>query len=88
MMYKLKYTKHAIKQFFKLDRQNQILIQKWLMKNLEGCENPRIHGKSLTGDRSGQWRFRIGKFRIITEILDNELIILVIDVGHRREIYD
>ena len=87
-MYKLTYSKTAIKQFSKLDRQTQILLQKWLKKNLENCTDPRLHGKPLTADRSGQWRYRIGKYRIITDILDQELIILVLEIGHRREIYE
>ena len=87
-MYKLTYSKTAIKQFSKLDRQTQKLLQKWLKKNLENCTDPRLHGKPLTADRSGQWRYRIGKYRIITDILDQELIILVLEIGHRREIYE
>ncbi len=88
MMYKLTYSKNALKQFSKLDRQTQILLQKWLKKNLENCIDPRLHGKPLTADRSGQWRYRIGKYRVIADILDQELIILVLEVGHRREIYE
>ena len=48
----------------------------------------RQHGKGLTANRSGQWRYRIGDYRLICEIKDNELIILALSVGHRREIYD
>lgn len=88
MMYKLTYSKNALKQFSKLDRQTQILLQKWLKKNLENCIDPRLHGKPLTADRSGQWRYIIGKYRVIADILDQELIILVLEVGHRREIYE
>lgn len=57
-------------------------------KNLEQCENPRQHGKALTGDKSGQWRYRIGDYRIISEILDEEIQILVLEVGHRKKIYE
>ena len=87
-MYKLAYSKNAIKQFSKLDRQTQILLQKWLKKNIENCENPRLHGKPLTADRSGQWRYRIGKYRVITEIIDQKLIVLVLEIGHRQEVYE
>ena len=87
-MNKLDYSKNAIKQFSKLDRQTQILLQKWLKKNIENCENPRLHGKPLTADRSGQWRYRIGKYRVITEIIDQKLIVLVLEIGHRREVYE
>lgn len=55
---------------------------------MQGCENPRQHGKSLVGDKSGQWRYRIGDYRLICEIHDEEITILVLEAGHRREIYE
>ena len=55
---------------------------------MEGCENPRVHGKGLVENKSGQWRYRIGDYRVICEIKDEEIIILVLEIGHRREIYD
>ena len=63
------------------------MILNWIEKNLEGCSNPRLFGKPLSGDRKGQWRYRVGDYRIITLIQDNKLIILVIAIGHRRDIY-
>ena len=53
-----------------------------------GCENPRIHGKGLTSNRSGEWRYRVGDYRIIVEIQDNEVIVLVLNIGHRSSVYD
>ena len=55
-------------------------------KNLVGTENPRLHGKGLTANRSGQWRYRIGDYRLICNINDNKLIILALSVGHRRDV--
>ena len=63
------------------------LIIGWLEKNIEGCENPRLHGKGLVGDKSGEWRYRIGNYRIICEIQEKEIVVLVLEIGHRREIY-
>ncbi len=63
-------------------------INGWLRKNLEGCENPRAHGKALTGNRSGYWRYRIGDYRVIADIQDDKILILVIEVGHRKKIYE
>lgn len=63
------------------------MIRGWIDKNLVGTSNPRIHGKGLTANRSGQWRYRIGDYRLICQIEDNELIILALTVGHQREIY-
>ena len=64
------------------------MILGWIRKNLEGTENPRIHGKGLVGDLSGFWRYRIGDYRIICEILEKEIKILVLEVGHRSKIYN
>lgn len=72
----------------KMDKGIQRLIYAWIDKNLQGCENPRLHGKSLVGDKSGQWRYRIGDYRLICEIHDKEITILVLEAGHRREIYE
>ena len=86
-MYKIEYSVQALKQLKKLDKQTQSLIYGWIKKNLSGCINPRQHGKGLTADKSGQWRYRVGDYRIIAEIKEDKLIILVLQVGHRREIY-
>ena len=53
-----------------------------------GCENPRIHGKGLTANRSGQWRYRVGDYRILADIRDDEIVLVLIDVGHRSRIYE
>ncbi len=86
--YSVAYTEHAIRQFKKLDRQTQVLIQRWIIKNLDGCADPRVHGKALTANRVGQWRYRIGDYRLICEIEDDIVRILVLEVGHRKYIYD
>ena len=88
MTYHVELTKRAIKDLKKLDKHTASLITGWLRKNLEGCENPRQHGKGLTANRSGQWRYRIGDYRIIADIQDDKVLILVLNIGHRREIYD
>lgn len=88
MSYHVVYTKKAEKSLRKLSKQTQTLIYSWIGKNLEGCENPRRHGKGLTANRSGQWRYRVGDLRIIAEIQDDKIIILVLNIGHRSEIYD
>ena len=88
MRYTVEYTKQAIKSLKKLDRQTAALIIGWIEKNLIGCEDPRAHGKGLTSNRSGQWRYRVGDYRILADIQDERIVILVLEVGHRREIYD
>ena len=88
MKYKVILAEKARKALKKLDKQTSSLIIGWIEKNLEGCENPRIHGKGLTSNRSGQWRYRIGDYRLICEIQDKKIIIYVLEVGHRKKIYN
>lgn len=85
--YHVVLSENARKQLKKLDKHTAKLLVGWMRKNLEGCVNPRQHGKGLTANRSGQWRYRIGDYRLLAEIQDDKVIILVLSVGHRREIY-
>ena len=88
MVYKVLFTERAKKQLKKLDKHIAALIIGWLEKNIEGSENPRVHGKGLVENKSGQWRYRVGDYRIICEIQDAEVIVLVLEIGHRRDIYE
>ncbi len=88
MKYKVVFSEKSKKQLKKLDRHTAALIIGWLEKNIENCENPRIHGKGLVENKSGQWRYRIGDYRIICEINEGEVVVLVLEVGHRKEIYN
>lgn len=88
MKYSVETTARFDKEFKKLDRYTQKMIKAWIEKNLVDCENPRAHGKALAANRTGQWRYRIGDYRLICLIKDNELIILAMTVGHRRDIYE
>ena len=87
MKYKVELSERFKKEFRKLDKYTQKIIRAWINKNLVDSENPRQQGKGLTANRSGQWRYRIGDYRIIAQIEDNQLIILALSVGHRREVY-
>lgn len=87
MIYQLLTTEKFDKSFKKLDRQTQKIIKVWIEKNLIGTKNPRLYGKGLTANRSGQWRYRIGDYRILAEIRDAEIILVLVDVGHRSRIY-
>ncbi len=85
--YNVELSARFIREFRKLDKYTQKIIRAWIDKNLVDCENPRSHGKGLTANRSGQWRYRIGDFRLICLIEDERLVILALSVGHRSEIY-
>jgi mRNA interferase RelE/StbE len=86
--YTVKLTDKAKKQLSKMDKYTAKLISSWIFKNLVGCENPRAHGKGLTSNRSGQWRYRVGDYRILAEISEGELLILLVDIAHRSVVYD
>lgn len=86
-MYKVEYTQSVVKTLEKLDKFVRRILVEWIEKNLVGCINPRQHGKPLSANRNGQWRYRVGDYRIIADIQDNKLVILVIAIGHRKDIY-
>lgn len=86
--YKLEYSKEALKDLKKLDNSVARVIYSWMKKNIDGCENPRAHGKGLASNRAGQWRYRIGNYRVICKIEDNRILVLVLTVGHRSRVYD
>ena len=87
MKYTVVYSKQSIKELKKLNRSIAVFIKSWIEKNLVGCENPRIHGKALKGNLATLWRYRIGDYRLVCDIRDNECIILAVGIGHRREVY-
>ena len=87
-MYKVEFTERALKDLKRLDKQTAALILGWICKNLEGCEDPRQHGKGLTANRSEEWRYRVGDYRLLAEIKDNVVTILILNVGHRRDVYE
>ena len=86
-MYKVIFEKKALKLFAKLDGQTQRQILKYL-KQQDLLQNPKSFGKPLLREKKGNWRYRVGSHRIICKILDDELIILVVDARHRKQIYD
>lgn len=87
MSYAVEYTDRAVKELKKLDRYTKQMIKAWIDKSLVGCEDPRVHGKALTADRRGQWRYRIGDYRLICSIEEDRLVILALSIGHRSEVY-
>lgn len=86
--YNVIYSERARREMKKLDRYTRQFIKAWIDKRLVGCENPRAFGKALSENRKGQWRYRIGDYRLICEIEDGRLVVLALSVGHRSVIYD
>lgn len=87
MSYKLVLSDNVKKQLKKMDKFIALLILKEMQRTLNNVENPRYIGKALTGDKKGLWRYRIGDYRVICHINDNELLVLALEVGHRKSIY-
>ena len=88
MAWQIELTETARKQLSKLDKQTALRITKFLRERVMPLENPRSIGKALVGAVFGSyWRYRVGDDRIVCEIQDKKLNILVIEVGNRREIY-
>lgn len=84
MTYKIVPTPKFAKSFKKLDPFVRKQIKSYLNRV---TDNPRAKGKALVANSTGQWGYRIGAYRVIVNIQDNELIILALEVGHRRDIY-
>jgi len=87
MKYDVEYSKTAMNTIKKMDSSTSNLIRTWIEKNLINTKNPRIKGKALTGDLKGLWRYRVGDYRILAEIQDTKIVILILDIGHRSKIY-
>jgi mRNA interferase RelE/StbE len=88
MSYKVRLSDKTKKALEQIDRHQAKIIIAWIEKNLEGCFNPLLHGKVLVGDKKGYWRYRVGSYRLIAEIDDIEMKIIIINIAHRREVYN
>ncbi len=87
MSYRVETTARFDREFKKLDRYTQKMVKAWIEKKLVNCDDPRLYGEGLTANRNGQWRYRIGDYRLICLIEDNKLVILAMSIGHRSSIY-
>jgi mRNA interferase RelE/StbE len=87
MAWKISFDKRAEKQFAKLSEGVRLQVAEYLYQRVAEQPDPRRLGKALTGELKGFWRYRVGDYRIICELRDRELLILIIEVGHRREVY-
>lgn len=85
--YKVKIEKQALKHLKKMDKFQARIIYDWIIDNLEDTNDPRKFGKGLTSNRSGEWRYRVGDYRILAIIKEDKILISVFEIGHRRDIY-
>ena len=87
-MYKIVFDEAIKKDLKKLDKQTLKILFNWIEKNLSNTDDPRSKGKALVGNKKGYLRYRIGDYRLITRIEDDRLIIIAINIKHRREVYN
>lgn len=87
MAWKIEITKSATKQMQKLDKAIQRRIVSFLREKLEKTNNPRSYGKALQGEKISLWRYRVDDYRLICKINDDIVTVLVLAVGHRKEVY-
>lgn len=88
MKYTVQFSDIALKRLKKMDRYQASLLIGWIEKNLVNCTNPRLHGKSLVANHKGKWRYRLGDYRILALIEDEQILVTIIDIGHRKDIYE
>ena len=88
MMFSIEYTKTAAKQLMKLDRKIAAFIVSYIDEKLVNCENPRLYGKALRGNLNDIWRYRVGDYRILAKIEDERIIITIVEIGHRKDVFE
>lgn len=87
MAWKIELTETARKQLAKLDKATAKRIMAFLNERLAALDNPRSQGKAMTGPLGDFWRYRVGDYRIIVQLEDECLVVLVVRIGHRGEVY-
>ena len=87
MSWVYRFDARALKELQKLGREAQQQIIAYLDQRVAGSGDPRRFGKALKADLAGLWRYRVGDYRILCQVQGRELLVLVIAVGHRKDIY-
>ena len=88
MVWIIKYTESSSKQLKKLDKQTALRVLDYMDERVAVLDDPRSLGKNLKGPKMGEyWRYRVGDIRVICNISDGQMTVLVIEIGNRREVY-
>ena len=88
MAWIIKYSESSSKQLKKLDKQNAFRVLDYMDERVAVLADPRSLGKNLKGPKVGEyWRYRVGDIRVICNIVDGQMTVLVIEIGNRREVY-
>lgn len=86
MAWEIRFSPRAAKSFKKLDAEERRRISKFL-REVAALEDPRSRGKAMTANKAGLWRWRVGDYRVVADIVDDQVVVVVVDVGHRSKIY-
>lgn len=85
--WRVEFDRAAARDLRKLGVEAERRVLRYLRERVAGAQDPRSLGQALTGDRKGLWRYRVGDYRIVAAIEDGRFVVLVVTVGHRREVY-
>ena len=88
MTWRVIWPKRVQKSLASIPKKQRVMLISWVRENLDGCEDPRkvANGQKLVDTEKG-WRYRVGAYRIICELLDDEVVIKIVRVGHRQGVY-
>lgn len=87
MKWSVEFDPEAEKELARIDKQQARRILKYLSERIETEEDPRRFGDPLRSNLAGLWKYRIGDYRVICEIRDQVLCVLVVRIGHRKAVY-
>jgi mRNA interferase RelE/StbE len=87
-VWRIEFDSDAARDLRKLGAEPQRLILRYLRERIATAEDPRRFGRPLTGNLKGLWRYRVGDYRIVAAIEEDRFVVLIVTVGHRREVYD
>ncbi|MBF0605397.1 MAG: type II toxin-antitoxin system RelE/ParE family toxin [Nitrospirae bacterium] len=88
MTWRIEFDAAAVDAMRRMDKPIRHRILDYLKQRIAPSENPRQWGKPLRGDKRGLWRYRVGDYRILCQLIDDRLTVLVVDVGHRGRVYE
>jgi len=86
--WRVEFDRDAARELRKLGTEAQRLILRYLRARIATANDPRRFGRPLLGDLKGFWRYRVGDYRVVATIEDDRFVVVVVKVGHRRDVYD
>jgi len=86
-VWRVEFHRAAVSDLRKLGPDGERRVLRYLRERIASSNDPRRFGHALTGDRKGLWRYRVGDYRIVASIKDDRFVVLVVTVGHRRQVY-